>query len=526
MARPPAPRPLLLAWSDRGVEGPAPAHHARRPTTDRGPVLRLLEQDESRGRYGELWVVTTPAGEGPAHALLREAEGHIERAELKVLPIDDPSDYNRLFHALRPLVRELKHPAERPIDVLLSSGTPQVQTLWVVLTQAGLLRARMLQVIPAAFVPHPHPRAVREVRLEVEGFPEIRALREEVRQLRAQIAPRPGAMVGESEPMRLLRARLARVAASDLPVLVLGETGTGKELVARAVHEGGARAKGPFVAENCGAIAEGLLASELFGHEAGSFTGAAKAHRGLFERAEGGTIFLDEVGEMPPRLQAMLLRVLQEGVVRRVGAERGVRVDARVVCATHRDLAAMVGRGEFREDLYYRLRGVTLEVPPLRARYGDMPALVAAFLDETRAFRAGRDAPTVSPEAMRLLQRYAWPGNVRELRAEVHRWAVFCDDRVGPDDLAPELRGPPAAAPPAPRDAPRPPAVASPIGTLAEAVEAAEREAIATALGAEGGNLSRAARALAIDRNTLKRKMAAFGLRNALPRQSRPARLC
>ncbi|HEU4535470.1 MAG TPA: sigma 54-interacting transcriptional regulator, partial [Polyangiaceae bacterium] len=272
MVRGSSEKALLLVWSDRGVEGPSPSHHARRPSSDRGPVLRLLEQEESRGRYDELWVLTTPAGAGPAEALVREAGAHVGRVELRTLPLDDPSDYNRLFRALRPLVRELGKAGGRPADVLLSSGTPQVQTIWVVLVQAGLLRARMLQVIPAAFVPVPHPRAVREVRLEVEGFPEIRALREEVRQLRAQIAPKGGAIVGESEAIRELRARLARVAPSELPVLVLGETGTGKELVARALHEGGPRAAGPFVAENCGAIAEGLLASELFGHEAGAFT--------------------------------------------------------------------------------------------------------------------------------------------------------------------------------------------------------------------------------------------------------------
>jgi transcriptional regulator with GAF, ATPase, and Fis domain len=293
------------------------------------------------------------------------------------------------------------------------------------------------------------------------------------------------------------------------------------------------------VAENCGAIAEGLLASELFGHEAGAFTGASRAHRGLFERAQGGTVFLDEVGEMPARLQAMLLRALQEGVVRRVGAERGVRFDARVVCATHRDLGAMVKRGEFREDLYYRLRGVTLEVPPLRARYGDVPALVASFLEEARAFRPGRDALEVSTDAMRLLQRYPWPGNVRELRAEVQRWAVFCDERVEPRDLAPEIgalsatgppssRGPssspsptppasPGSPPPSGAPAPRPPLPAHgpPLAPLADVIEAAERAALARALDATGGNLSQSARSLGIDRNTLKRKMTAFGLRKA-----------
>ncbi len=307
--------------------------------------------------------------------------------------------------------------------------------------------------------------------------------------------------------MRELRARVARVAATDVPVLVLGETGTGKELVARALHESSARAGGPFVAENCGVFAEGVVASELFGHEAGAFTGAASRRRGVFEQASGGTLLLDEVGELAPRVQSSLLRVLQEGALRRVGGEARVAVDVRVVAATHRDLAAMVAAGTFREDLYYRLRGATLEVPPLRARPGDVELLTRSFLEEVRARRGGR-ALEVSREALRALSSHPWPGNVRELRAEVLRWGVFCDDRVDLADLAPEIRSPHSpAAPPAPL-----PSSAEPL-TLAQAVDAAERAAVAGALDACAGNLSRAARALGIDRNTLKRKLARYALR-------------
>ncbi|MEZ4400885.1 MAG: sigma-54 dependent transcriptional regulator [Kofleriaceae bacterium] len=501
---------LLVTWADRGVDGPAPSHHVARPAGDRGPVLRLLDETERRARYHRAIVLTVPRGLARATALASDMASQVGAVEVREIAVEDPSDYHALWQALVPLAADLERTAPAGgwhIDVLLSAGTPQAQTVWVLLVQAALLRARMLQVIPAAFVPHPHPRAIRVVRLDVDGFPEIRVLRAEVARLRAEVRARDARLVADSEPMRALLARVARVAASELPVVVLGETGSGKELVARAIHDGSARAGGPFIAENCGALAESVLASELFGHEASAFTGAGARHRGLFEQAHGGTIFLDEVGELAPQVQAMLLRVLQEGTLRRVGGEQPVRVDVRVIAATHRDLAAMVEAGTFRQDLYYRLRGAVVLVPPLRARPGDLPAMIKAFLAEAAVGTRPRSLP-VTPAAMRALAAYSWPGNVRELRSEVQRWAVFCDDEVDLADLAPEIRAA-ALADTIGAAAARPARAAAAVSTLAAAVHAAEQAAIAAALAAHDGKLAPTARALGIERNTLKRKLRA-----------------
>ncbi len=516
---------ILLTWSDAGVKGPKPSHHLHRPASDRGPVLRLLEVGPGEGQppYDAIWILSIPGGEEPAQSLVEQAGAFAGEVRLHVLDVNDPSDYEKLFRALGQFIKQNEKylmNAGSHLDVLLSSGTPQAQTLWVILVKAGMLRARMLQVIPPAFVPSAHPKAIREVVLDMEGFPEIRALRREVERLRAAAHFRTNTMIGQSEPMKLLSSRIARISVTDVPLLIVGETGTGKELVARAVHEASPRAKGPFVAENCSVFAEGVLSSELFGHEAGAFTGAKGQRRGVFEQANGGTLFLDEVGEMPLRVQAALLRVLQEGTLRRVGAEATSRVDVRVIAATHRDLQAMVKAASFREDLYYRLRGATLAVPPLRSRTEDLGALIEFFLKEARP---GKNAPAlqIGRDVMRVLLRYPWPGNVRELRAEVLRWAVFCDDRVNVEDLSPEIADWPGAM--ATADA-QPVdlqfdenAISSKsfaIRTLAEDVEAAEKRAIQRALKVHDGNLSRTARALGIDRNTLKRKILGYALRS------------
>jgi DNA-binding NtrC family response regulator len=523
-------RAALITWTDRGGERPSVGQPRPAGEIDHGPVLRLLQQPELRQRYATVWLLSTAGAASATRDLHRALREQGLQVELRQLAVSDPSDYGQLFAELGPLCREVRRSHRPPsweLDVLLSAGTPQAQTLWVILVQAGLLPARMLQVIPPQFVPVPHPRAFREVRLDIEGFPEVRALRSEVQRLRAAVlGDATSALLGQSEPMQALRARIERIGRADVrvPVLILGESGTGKELVARALHAASREREGPFLAENCAAFSEGVLHSELFGHEAGAFTGAAARHRGLFEQAHGGTLFLDEVGELPAKVQAALLRVLQEGVLRRVGGSAEVRVDVRILAATHRDLRAMVARGEFRQDLYFRLCGATVEVPALRERPTDLPALIDHFLDELRPGRGRR--LEVEADALRLLSRYDWPGNVRELRAEVQRWAVFCEGTVRTADLAPEIRAARSArgrSEPR-RDESRPSSPDQPIGlSLAAQLQKTEEAALRAALQQHDNNLLRTAGSLAIDRNTLKRKLRALGLYPRRPSARSPS---
>ncbi len=245
-------------------------------------------------------------------------------------------------------------------------------------------------------------------------------------------------MIGDSPKLRAVFDLLERVAPSDVSVLVRGETGTGKELVARALHDYGPRKAKPFLAENCAAVPPNLLESELFGHKKGSFTGAVADRPGHFVAANGGTVFLDEIGDMPVEMQAKLLRVLQEGEVRAVGSNTTTPVDVRVVAATHRDLVAMCKEGTFREDLYFRLNVVTIELPPLRERPGDV-ALLARHLLGPIGEELGREVG-VSDEALAALEAWSWPGNVRELENELRRAAVFCDGTIRRDDLSERVR--------------------------------------------------------------------------------------
>lgn len=295
---------------------------------------------------------------------------------------------------------------------------------------------------------------------------------------------------------RLLR-RVARFAANSAPVTVLGETGAGKEVVARVLHANSPRAKHPFVAVNVAALPAELLESELFGHAKGAFTGAATARRGLFEAADRGTLFLDEIGEMPLPLQAKLLRALQDGELRRVGESETYAVDVRVVCATHRDLALLIREGAFRQDLLYRLKVLTLEMPALRERADDILALALHFLAEEKTPARGFTAA-----ARKLLLDYGWPGNVRELQNAVkHGAALAMGPEVDAEDLPDELRRP--AASPASPPGPRSPRV---LRTLAEI----EREHVLQVLEACGGSPSEAARALGVARNTLWRKLKTY----------------
>jgi transcriptional regulator with GAF, ATPase, and Fis domain len=326
-------------------------------------------------------------------------------------------------------------------------------------------------------------------------------------------------IVGASASMKALFKMLDRIKNSDATVLVLGENGTGKELVARAIHSQSRRGHQAFVATNCSAFNDNLLESELFGHKRGSFTGAVVDKPGLFAVADGGTFFMDEVGDMSPALQVKLLRVLQEGVFMPVGGTETKKVDVRIIAATNRDIAQMVKTGSFREDLYYRLHVVSLKVPPLRERRDDIPLLVAHFMKRL----GGRDGKqkVLTPRALAQLLAHEWPGNVRELENEMERvWVLSGDDKVMDEDLlSPSVRRQRTSAPPVTAQ-PSPPgasagAPAPLASTLPDAVEALERKMIGDELTRNRGNKTRTAEALGISRRNLIRKVQSYGLEDA-----------
>jgi DNA-binding NtrC family response regulator len=324
-----------------------------------------------------------------------------------------------------------------------------------------------------------------------------------------------------SAAMQALMAVVRRLVATDSSLLILGETGVGKEWLARAIHEEGSRAGGPFIAVNCGALLDTLLESELFGHELGAFTGAVQAHRGHFELAHGGTIFLDEVGDMPPHLQVKLLRVLQERRIQRLGSEKALEVDVRLMAATNRDLQAEVDAKRFRLDLYYRLGVVTLTVPPLRERREDIPALLESYLESFRV-RLKRQVAGISEEAREALLSYSWPGNVRELINVLERAVLLCTGtEITMADLPEGLRGrvaagaAPGGAGPAgtAREAPDP-LLAKPLrAARREVTDAFERRYLEHWLRETGGRIDHTAVRAGIDPRSLFEKMRRLGLR-------------
>jgi len=311
-------------------------------------------------------------------------------------------------------------------------------------------------------------------------------------------------LVGESPRMREIWRLLSRVAPSDSTVLLRGESGTGKEVAARTIHRKSRRASRPFVAINCATLSETLLESELFGHEKGAFTGAVMRKTGKFEVADTGTLFLDEVGEIPPPLQAKLLRVLQEKEFDRLGGARPVRVDVRVIAATNRDLETAIREGTFREDLFYRLNVISCTLPPLRERREDIPLLASHFAARF-GFKLGRRVAGFTPEARALLQRYAWPGNVRELSNAVERAIVLGEgDLIRPEDL-PEtiLEAPPGAG-------------RGPITRFHETVNETKKRLIVNAVRETGGNITKAAELLGLNANYLHRLISNLGLRDQI----------
>ena len=334
--------------------------------------------------------------------------------------------------------------------------------------------------------------------LTVENALRLVRLEEENRQLRRRVGRHD--LVWKSEAMRRVLAQVDRVANSESRVCILGETGTGKELVARAVHDRSPRRDKPFVTLNCAAVPSELIESELFGHEKGSFTGAAARHLGKFEQAHGGTLFLDEIGDMPPAMQAKLLRLLQEGELERIGGERPIVVNTRVIVATHRDLEALVRKGTFREDLYHRIFVFPITLPPLRERVDDIPPLAAHFAAIV-ADQNGWKPRAFSPEAIDELTRYAWPGNVRELRNVVERLLLLTDDVVDGATVRQILAGRHAGG-----------AAATDGGALADRVTAFERDVVLAELQAHGYRVAETARALGLERSHFYKKCQQLGI--------------
>jgi DNA-binding NtrC family response regulator len=342
------------------------------------------------------------------------------------------------------------------------------------------------------------PISADKLLLTVENALRMVRLEEENKQLRRRVGRHD--LVWGSDAMRRVMAQVDRVASSESRVCILGETGTGKELVARAVHDRSPRRERPFVTLNCAAVPSELIESELFGHEKGSFTGAAARHLGKFEQAHGGTLFLDEIGDMPPAMQSKLLRLLQEGELERIGGERPIVVNTRVIVATHRDLEALVRKGTFREDLYHRIFVFPIVLPPLRERVEDIPLLAEHFAAIV-AEQNGWKPRGFTPEAVEQLVRYAWPGNVRELRNVIERLLLLTDDAVDVATTREVLAGRRIGG-----------GGGTDTGSLADRVSAFEREALLGELQAHSYNVAETARALGLERSHFYKKCQQLGI--------------
>jgi two-component system nitrogen regulation response regulator NtrX len=379
----------------------------------------------------------------------------------------------------------------------------QVDTQVVVISGHGNIESAVRAIKMGAFDFVEKPLSLEKTVLVIRNALRQQRLEAENRALRARV-DRTLTMVGESYPMRQLREQVAMAAPTNGRVLIHGENGTGKELVARTVHALSRRRGGPFVEVNCAAIPEELIESELFGHVKGAFTGALADRRGKFEVADGGTIFLDEIGDMSLKTQAKVLRVLQEQVVEPVGGSTSVRVDVRVLAATNKDLQAEIREGRFRDDLFFRLNVIPIFVPPLRDRREDIPLLARHFM-QGFATEYGRRAKMIDPSAVGALQQYGWPGNVRELRNVIERLIIMVSgDTITSRDLAFLGTG---MLPPVDEDA-----GGGATLPLHEARSRFEREYILRTLAANEGNISRTADVLSVERSNLYRKMRSLGI--------------
>ncbi len=397
------------------------------------------------------------------------------------------------------------HGASEGLAVLESIQREAPHTKVIMLTANGDRENAIQSISLGAYDYCQKPIDLDTLKLIIGRARHVQLLEEESRRNReaAQLSPLPDLVTCCSAMLRVCR-NIEKIAPSDLTVLLVGESGTGKEVLARALHKLSLRSGKPFVPINCSAIPDTLLESELFGHERGAFTGAVKQTLGKIEVAQHGTIFLDEIGDVPLALQVKLLRFLQERVIERVGGRKEIPVDVRVICATNHDLPEMVRGGRFREDLFYRLNEVIVRIPPLRERGSDSLVLAHHFLNQFRA-QHSRAVRGFTPDARKLIASYAWPGNVRELQSQVRRALLMTEHNViGAADL----------------DIPHDPGTANPAenwpGTLREARQSAEQQAVKAALAAADGNISEAARFLGISRPTLYDLTRTHGLRTAV----------
>jgi len=496
-----------------------------------GPVLTLLAERS----FHAIHIFTNPGSLPNAQRLQQEIakrDGDV-RTRIHNIDIPDPTDYEALFLNMSARCRAIleEYRDQQPACfIATASGTPQMQTVWFLMAQSGMVPATLLKITPPRFL-RPRQKAVSEIRLSLATFPKITTPSPETLDIAATCLRKEKLeaerneiirefsglqMIGNSPALKQVMDTVKSVALYDTPILIQGETGTGKELVAKAIHFNSARKEEPLIIVNCAAIPETLVESELFGHEKGAFTGATQQKKGKFELADGGTIFLDEIGDMPLPAQAKILRVLQDKALTRVGGEKIIRADVRILAATNRNLAVCITDGKFREDLYYRLKVIDIAMPALRERTEDIALLVEYFLDRHNS--RYRQQKQLSREAMRRILSHSWPGNIRELENTVERAFVLSKGSViKEDDLPPEIAS--SSSPPSKSSGNTDPSntpiiTISPEGLdLDEHLHNLEKTYYEEAIKMKDGNREAAARLLTIKPHTFrKRAKEKFGL--------------
>ena len=461
------------------------------PEEQPGPILSLL----GTRSFDRLFLFDTPGNRLNTEKTKAAVSDLYPGTSVHILETNliDPFDYHEILKVLRMHFQVLFTESGSGLFFALSSGTPQMHACWVLLAVSGEFPTRILHVVPTHSASG-KPPLVTDADLSVTGFPKIgtgfqttpvKEIEIDSYRARAKLG-----IVGDHPAIERSLEMAAMLAASPAPILITGETGTGKELFARYIHVLSGRGREPLVPVNCAAIPENLMESLLFGHKKGSFTGALKDHAGKFDAADGGTLFLDEIGDLTIAAQAKLLRILQDGWVEPIGEERGHQVDVRIVAATHRDLPEMVGKGSFREDLFYRLNAGEIRLPPLRERRSDIPGLALSVL--SRLNRSLRLPKRLSADALLRLQTHDWPGNVRDLENVLERSIRLCrGDVLGAENLlisGPVKKADPFNFLPDPYEG----------FSLDEFLGRARTQIILRALEAAGGNQSRAARMLGI----------------------------